>query len=76
MTHGDDEGLRLPPAIAPKQIVIVPILRDKPEDAEVLAYCEALAKDLAAGVTLAAPSTRSPAARPTSGGTGCGGGRR
>jgi prolyl-tRNA synthetase len=42
MTHGDDDGLRLPPAIAPKQIVIVPMLRDKPEDAEVLAYCEAL----------------------------------
>jgi prolyl-tRNA synthetase len=42
MTHGDDDGLRLPPAIAPKQIVIVPMLRDKPEDAEVLAYCEEL----------------------------------
>jgi len=55
MTHGDDEGLRLPPAIAPKQIVIVPILRDKPEDAEVLAYCDALAKELSAGVTLGAP---------------------
>ncbi|HEX4179951.1 MAG TPA: aminoacyl--tRNA ligase-related protein [Caulobacteraceae bacterium] len=55
MTHGDDEGLRLPPAIAPKQIVIVPILRDKPEDAEVLAYCDALAKDLCAGAALAAP---------------------
>ena len=55
MTHGDDEGLRLPPAIAPKQIVIVPILRDKPEDAEVLAYCDALAKDLCAGVALGAP---------------------
>jgi prolyl-tRNA synthetase len=55
MTHGDDEGLRLPPAIAPKQIVIVPILRDKPEDAEVLAYCDALAKALCAGVALAAP---------------------
>ena len=37
MTHGDDDGLRLPPAIAPRQVVIVPILRDKPEDAAVLA---------------------------------------
>jgi len=55
MTHGDDEGLRLPPAVAPKQIVIVPILRDKPEDAEVLAYCDALAKELCEGVALAAP---------------------
>jgi prolyl-tRNA synthetase len=42
MTHGDDDGLRLPPAIAPKQIVVVPMLRDKPEDAEVLKYCQEL----------------------------------
>ncbi len=42
MTHGDDDGLRLPPAIAPRQIVVVPMLRDKPEDAEVLKYCEDL----------------------------------
>ncbi|MBV9995291.1 MAG: proline--tRNA ligase [Caulobacteraceae bacterium] len=46
MTHGDDDGLRLPPAIAPRQVVICPILRDKPEDAEVLAYGESLAKAL------------------------------
>ena len=46
MTHGDDDGLRLPPAIAPRQIVVVPMLRDKPEDAEVLAYCEHLVKAL------------------------------
>src|ERR1700723_917893 len=52
MTHGDDDGLRLPPAIAPRQVVIVPILRDKPEDAEVLAYGEALAKALNAQTTL------------------------
>jgi len=48
MTHGDDDGLRLPPAIAPRQIVIVPMLRDKPEDAQVLEYCEALLKALQA----------------------------
>jgi prolyl-tRNA synthetase len=47
MTHGDDDGLRLPPAIAPKQIVIVPMLRNKPEDADVLGYCEALSNALA-----------------------------
>lgn len=46
MTHGDDDGLRLPPAIAPRQIVVVPMLRDKPEDAEVLAYGDALVKAL------------------------------
>jgi prolyl-tRNA synthetase len=42
MSHGDDDGLRAPPRIAPRQIVIVPILRDKPEDAGVLDYCEQL----------------------------------
>ena len=46
MTHGDDDGLKTPPAIAPKQIVIIPILRDKPEDADVLAYARALAAEL------------------------------
>jgi prolyl-tRNA synthetase len=47
MVHGDDDGLRLPPAIAPRQIVIVPMLRNKPEDADVLGYCEALSHALA-----------------------------
>ena len=46
MTHGDDDGLRLPPRIAPKQVVIVPMLRDKPEDAELLVYCEKLKAEL------------------------------
>jgi len=42
MAHGDDDGLRVPPRIAPHQIVIVPMLRDKPEDEALLAYCEEL----------------------------------
>jgi prolyl-tRNA synthetase len=46
MVHGDDDGLRVPPAIAPRQIVVVPMLRNKPEDANVLGYCEALATAL------------------------------
>ena len=40
MTHGDDEGLILPPAIAPYQVVIVPVASHKPgvmEKAEELA---------------------------------------
>lgn len=48
MTHGDDDGLRVPPAIAPRQIVIVPMLRDKPEDVALVDYCKALEKDLKA----------------------------
>ena len=31
MTHGDDNGLRVPPRVAPEQVVIVPITRDDPE---------------------------------------------
>ena len=46
MTHGDDDGLRLPPRIAPRQIVVVPMLRDKPEDAALIDYCRALEADL------------------------------
>jgi len=46
MVHGDDDGLRTPPAMAPKQIVIVPMLRGKPADAELKEYCTALAAAL------------------------------
>jgi len=46
MTHGDDDGLRVPPAIAPHQVVILPMLRDKPEDAPLIEYCEALRDQL------------------------------
>jgi len=46
MSHGDDDGLRLPPLIAPRQVVIVPMLRDKPEDAAVLEYCHKLVATL------------------------------
>jgi prolyl-tRNA synthetase len=46
MVHGDDDGLRTPPAAAPRQIVIVPMLRGKPEDAELKDYCASLAAEL------------------------------
>ncbi|WP_375380296.1 aminoacyl--tRNA ligase-related protein [uncultured Sphingomonas sp.] len=47
MTHGDDDGLRVPPRLAPWQVVIVPMLRDAPEDEAIVAYCKALQADLA-----------------------------
>ena len=46
MTHGDDDGLRCPPQIAPQQIVVIPMLRDDDGDAAVLDYCKSLASDL------------------------------
>ena len=46
MTHGDDDGLRCPPQIAPQQIVIVPLLRDNDDDQAVLDYCRDVAGEL------------------------------
>jgi len=37
MSHGDDQGLRLPPAVASTQVVIVPIWRKADEGEKVLA---------------------------------------
>jgi prolyl-tRNA synthetase len=36
MTHGDDQGLRLPPKLAPYQVVIVPIFRNEDEQSLVM----------------------------------------
>ena len=36
MAHGDDKGLRLPPRVAPIQVVIVPIYREETEHAAVM----------------------------------------
>lgn len=36
MAHGDDRGLKLPPAVAPVQVVVVPIYKNDDERAKVL----------------------------------------
>ncbi|MEJ7934961.1 aminoacyl--tRNA ligase-related protein [Sphingobium sp. AN558] len=46
MVHGDDDGLRVPPRVAPYQIVVVPMLRDTDEDAAILDYCGELVASL------------------------------
>ena len=48
MAHGDDAGLRLPPAVAPIQVVIVPIYRSDEERASVMNVADGLRADLAA----------------------------
>jgi prolyl-tRNA synthetase len=47
MTHGDDDGLVLPPRVAPAQVVILPILRDDSRQ-QVLDYVDRLAAELRA----------------------------
>ena len=46
MTHGDDDGLILPPKLAPKHVVISPIYRSDEERGQVLDYCQSLMKEL------------------------------
>lgn len=55
MVHGDDDGLRVPPVVAPWQIVIVPMLRDQPEDAAIVDYCKTLQAELAKQTALGEP---------------------
>jgi len=46
MTHSDDDGLVLPPRLAPKHVAILPVIRKEHEAAEVLEYCESLKKEI------------------------------
>jgi prolyl-tRNA synthetase len=46
MVHGDDQGLILPPRLAPFQIVIVPIYKTGEEKASVLENAQRLRKEL------------------------------
>jgi prolyl-tRNA synthetase len=48
MAHGDDIGLRLPPAIAPIQVVLVPIYRNDTEKTAVMNALEPLRQALSA----------------------------
>ncbi len=51
MVHGDDQGLILPPRLAPFQLVIVPIFKTDEEKATVLENAHRLRKELvAAGI--------------------------
>ena len=46
MTHGDDKGLRLPPKVAPIQVVIVPIYKTDDERNTVMEAVTRLSKEL------------------------------
>jgi prolyl-tRNA synthetase len=48
MTHGDDQGLVLPPRLAPIQAVIVPIYRNDEEKSLVMPAVEVVQKELSA----------------------------
>lgn len=46
MTHGDDQGLILPPRLAPIQIVIVPIYRSEDDKEKVMLFVEKVKQEL------------------------------
>lgn len=46
MTHSDDDGLVLPPQVAPYHVVILPVMHKDANKEEILSYVEALKKDL------------------------------
>jgi prolyl-tRNA synthetase len=46
MTHGDDKGLRIPPKIAPYQVVVIPIFRDEEGEKTVSEYISPVLDEL------------------------------
>jgi len=46
MAHGDDDGIIIPPRLAPSHVAILPIHRNDDERGNVLGYCEDLARGL------------------------------
>ena len=46
MTHADDDGMVIPPKIAPTHLVILPVLRKDSDPVAILNYCREIKKEL------------------------------
>lgn len=46
MAHSDDDGLRLPPMVAPKHVVIIPFITNPEQESEIMEYANKLAEDI------------------------------
>jgi prolyl-tRNA synthetase len=63
MVHADDDGMIMPPKVAPHQIAIIPVLRDDAGKGELMAFCQGVASQLKASglrVHLDASDARTP----------------
>jgi prolyl-tRNA synthetase len=50
MTHSDDNGLVLPPRIAPVHVVLLPIIHKEENTQQILDYCDSLAAEIRAQI--------------------------
>lgn len=48
MSHGDDDGMIMPPRVAPHQVVVIPVIREEQDAAAINAYIDGLALKLKA----------------------------
>lgn len=46
MTHADDEGMNVPPRVAPYQVVFVPVIKNKEDEPKIMEYITDLAQKL------------------------------
>ncbi len=46
MSHADDDGLVLPPQVAPYQVVIIPVIHDDSKATEINNYCSKIQEEL------------------------------
>lgn len=52
MSHSDNDGLILPPRIAPYKIVIIPVIHDESNKNKILEYCDKIKKATSAFIDL------------------------
>lgn len=57
MVHGDDDGLLLPPAIVPTQVVILPVVHDPDDRQKLMDYADSIGRELA-GLTFGGEALR------------------
>lgn len=57
MCHGDDDGLRIPPRVAPNQVVIIPVIPKAEMEKDILAYAEEIKERLQKTQVFGAPIT-------------------
>jgi prolyl-tRNA synthetase len=46
LTHSDDDGLVLPPRIAPAHVILIPMIMNEADTDKILGYCDTLSNDL------------------------------